>query len=109
VAREGGEGGGCGRLSSCRRRLRVLLLPATCEDGNGVLFREGRGVLFLCLPCLKFQVSCLLGRGRGLGGLAIFLCVDLGWNRVKVGMEGWERYSLAEFCSVLLFVAMLRS
>jgi hypothetical protein len=41
VAREGGEGGGCGRLSSCRRRLRVLLLPATCENGNWVL----RGVL----------------------------------------------------------------
>ena len=78
---------------------------------TGIGFFGGCGgvVLFLFRRCLGFLVSCLLGRGRGLGGLAIFLCVDLGWNRVKVGMEGWERYSLAEFCSVLLFVAMLQS
>jgi hypothetical protein len=31
-----------------------------------------------------------LGRGRGLGGLAISLCTDLAWNSVKVGMEGEE-------------------
>lgn len=40
------DGGGCGRLSSCGRPLRVLLLPATYESKDLVLLGMGLGRYF---------------------------------------------------------------